>query len=674
MDSLVVTFRPEGTKIEARPGETILDLLSYAGLDINNQCGGEGVCGKCRVKITRGRVRFSSQHLGFLTKKELEAGFVLACQAELLNEDIEIWIPPESRQDDLQILTQYDVSIDWGRTVTDLPTGRKPGLAAGKILHYEAPSPFDEGPEVPGARPLQPLCQKFYLELPLPSLTDTLSDLDRIYRQLRKQIVPFRALRMQAHFSCLWGLPAKLRHHRWQVTATVHLRDAEVYDIRCIEGGNTSPRNFGVAIDVGTTTIAAQLVDLNTGTVVGVEASQNRQAHYGEDVISRMIVACSHGGLASLTEAVNATINMLVDDLVHHAGVQHHDIHCFVAAGNTTMTHLLLGLDPRHIRMEPYLATASRFPSFQTAELGWHAHSQAILHCMPCVSSYVGGDITAGVLACGMNDQPQVSALIDVGTNGEIVIGNQEWMVCCSCSAGPAFEGGGVKCGMRAMGGAIEKVRIQGARTIYWTVGGARARGICGSGLVDAIAELVAEQIIDQSGKFIRYDHPRVRVVDEVAEFVLAQPAETATGEAVVVTEDDIGNLIKSKGAVLAAMKVLLENLQLSFDELEALHVAGGFGSHLDIDRAIFIGLLPDIPREHIRFIGNSSLAGARLALLSTDGFHHAEKIASQMTYFELSIHPEFMNEFVAALFLPHTQIELFPSAREHLQRRRRHA
>lgn len=673
MDSVVVTFHPEGTKIEARPGETILDVLSYAGLDINNQCGGEGVCGKCRVKITRGRVNFSSKHLGFLTKKELEAGFVLACQTEILKEDIEIWIPPESRQEELQILTQYDVSIDWGRTITDLPDGQKQALGVTKILRYEAPGPLDEGPEVPRARALQPLCQKFYLELPLPSLSDTLSDLDRIYRQLRKKIVPFQAIRMQAHFSCLWGLPAKLRHHDWQVTATVHLREADVYDIRCIEGGDTSTQNFGVAIDVGTTTIAAQLVDLNAGAVVGVEASQNRQAHYGEDVISRMIVACSHGGLASLTEAVNTTINMLVDDLVRNAGIQHHDIHCFVAAGNTAMTHLLLGLDPRHIRVEPYLPTASQFPPFQTAELGWHAHSKAILHCMPCVSSYVGGDITAGVLACGMNDQSQVSALIDVGTNGEIVIGNQESLVCCSCSAGPAFEGGGVKCGMRAMRGAIEKVRIQGSKTIYWTVGGSRARGVCGSGLVDAIAELVAEQIIDQSGKFIRYEHPRVRVIDEVPEFVLAQPAETATGEAVVITEDDIGNLIKSKGAMLAAMKVLLENLEVSFDELETLHVAGGFGAHLDIDKAIFIGLLPDIPRERIRFIGNSSLAGARIALLSTEGFRKAERIARQMTYFELSIHPEFMNEFVASLFLPHTQMELFPSVQKHLERRRKH-
>jgi uncharacterized 2Fe-2S/4Fe-4S cluster protein (DUF4445 family) len=674
MHSVVVTFHPEGTKVEARPGERILDVLSYAGFDINNQCGGEGVCGKCRIKVTQGEVNFSSKHLGFLTKKELEAGFVLACQTEIRKEDIEIWIPPESYKEDIQILTQYDVSFDWTRHTTDLPENTEATLTVEEFLHYEAPGPLDEGPDISRVRTLHPLCQKYYVELPLPTLTDSLSDLDRMYRQLRKEIIPFQALRIEADFSCLRGLAAKLRQNQWQVTATVHLRDADVYDIRCLEDGDTSARNFGVAIDVGTTTIVAQLVDLNTGALVGVEASQNRQAHYGEDVISRMIFACSQGGLTSLTEAVNTTINSLVDDLVRVAGVAHHDLHCFVAAGNTTMTHLLLGLDPRHIRVEPYIPTANQFPPLQTSDLGWHAHPKALLHCMPCVSSYVGGDITAGVLACGMNEQPEVSALIDVGTNGEIVIGNREWLVCCSCSAGPAFEGGGVKCGMRAMRGAIEKVKLHGSKTIYWTVGGARARGICGSGLVDVIAELVAERIIDQSGKFIQYEHPRVRVVDEVTEFVLAQPGETASGEAVVITEDDIGNLIKSKGAVLAAIKVLLENLGVSFDELGTLYVAGGFGAHLDIDKAIFIGLLPDIPRERIRFMGNSSLAGARIALLSTEGFHRAESIARQMTYFELSVHPEFMKEFVASLFLPHTQMELFPSVRTRLERRRKHA
>ena len=251
MHSVIVTFHPEGTKIEARPGERILDVLSYAGLDINNQCGGEGVCGKCRVKITRGRVNFSSKHLGFLTKKELEAGFVLACQTEILKEDIELWIPPESRREEIQILTQYDVSFDWVRYATDSQQEQKQALTVDEILRYEAPGPLDEGPEISRVRTLRPLCRKYYLELPGPSLTDTLSDLDRIYRQLRKELNPSRFFVCRPIFPAFGVLPPKLRQNQWKVTATVHLRDPETGIIRSLEGGNTSSDNYGVAIDVG---------------------------------------------------------------------------------------------------------------------------------------------------------------------------------------------------------------------------------------------------------------------------------------------------------------------------------------------------------------------------------------------------------------------------------------
>jgi uncharacterized 2Fe-2S/4Fe-4S cluster protein (DUF4445 family) len=287
---------------------------------------------------------------------------------------------------------------------------------------------------------------------------------------------------------------------------------------------------------------------------------------------------------------------------------------------------------------------------------------------MPCVSSYVGGDITAGVYACGMHDHHEISALIDVGTNGEIVIGNNEWLVCCSSSAGPAFEGGGIKCGTKAIAGAIDEIFIDGNHVHYETIGGQKPLGICGSAIIDGIAELLAAGIIDQSGKFTFFSHPRVRVIDDVPEFVVAREGETATGKPIVISEDDINNLIKSKGAVLAAMRVLLKTLEMDFSDLQKVYVAGGFGAHLDIEKAIFIGLLPDIPKERIRFIGNSSLAGARLALLSTHAFHRAGEIANRMTYIELSVYADFMNEFIAANFLPHTDMELFPMVAKFLR------
>ncbi|MBC7358092.1 MAG: DUF4445 domain-containing protein [Desulfacinum sp.] len=639
-----VTFQPENRVVEADSGEILLDVAALAGIYINSLCGGQGVCGKCRLKVLSGEVEFSSRGIGFLDRKEVDAGFVLACQSTLKDQDVELWIPPEARQEEEQIL-MVDNIVQYA-----VPSSQEAGAASGPVPYYE------------------PLCHKVFLKLPEPTIQDNLSDLERIYRGLAQK---FPDVKWEADFACLKNLARLLRDNRWEVTALVHALDSHCHHVRALEPGDTTRNAYGVAIDVGTTTIVAQLVDLKSGQVVGVEASHNQQARYGEDVISRMIYACGHGGLDPLKNAVVTTINSLVNSLVAGAGIQHTDILSFVAAGNTTMTHLLLGLEPCTIRLEPYIPTATRIPWARAGEVGLTGHPDALLHCMPCVSSYVGGDITAGVLACGMNDSPQLSALIDIGTNGEIVVGNNEWLVCCSASAGPAFEGGGTKCGMRATKGAVQKVRVRGDRVEMQTIGGAKARGICGSGLIDCMAELVAEGIIDQSGKFVRLDHPRVRVVDGVPEFVVAEEPESETGEPVVITEDDIGNLMKSKAAVLAAMKVLLESLGLRFSDLDRLYVAGGFGAHLDIEKSIRIGLLPDVPLEKVLFIGNSSVAGARQALLSTHAYRKANAIARQMTYFELSVHPGFMNEFVAALFLPHTDESLFPSVQEALKNRK---
>ncbi|MGA2402185.1 MAG: ASKHA domain-containing protein [Syntrophobacteraceae bacterium] len=642
MGKITVTFQPESTRTEAQSGEKLIDVASYADIDISNLCGGQGVCGRCRVKIKQGKVNLTSKVVGKLSRKEIEQGYTLACQAELGEDDVEVWIPPESRTDIQIQISDYIVSF-------------------AEPTHAQVPD-YDPAPIV------RPLCQKYFLQLTGPTIGDNLSDLDRIYRELRKLIPQFPHI--QAHFSCLWGLAALLRRSKWEITATVHFRDFDCPMIREMEAGNATSRNMGVAIDVGTTTIVAQLMDLRTGAVLGSQASHNSQARYGEDVISRMVFACIHAGLGPLTEAVTFTINALIDSLVRKNNIKHKDITSIVAAGNTVMTHLLLGLEPCNIRVAPYIPAATRFPQFPAAEVGLNAHPKALVHTMPCVSSYVGGDITAGVYACGMHDHHEISALIDVGTNGEIVIGNNEWLVCCSSSAGPAFEGGGIKCGTRAILGAIEKIVIDGDLVHYETIGAQEPVGICGSAIIDGIAELLSAGIIDQSGRFALLDHPRVRVVDDVPEFIVAHAEESATGGPIVITEDDISNLIKSKGAVLAAVRVLLKTLEMDFADLEKVFVAGGFGAHLDIEKAIFIGLLPDIPKERIRFIGNSSLAGARLALLSVNAFHRAEEIANRMTYIELSVYPQFMNEFIASLFLPHTDMELFPTVKESLERK----
>jgi len=305
------------------------------------------------------------------------------------------------------------------------------------------------------------------------------------------------------------------------------------------------------------------------------------------------------------------------------------------------------------------------YPQILAEEIGIQTNPDAIVEVLPSVSSYVGGDIVAGVLACGLADRQEVSCLIDVGTNGEIVVGNHEWMVCCSASAGPAFEGGGMKWGMRATKGAIEKVVITHGRVDYNTITDAKPRGICGSGLIDTIYELLRNKIIGPDGKFdLSLTDRRLFTDAEGPQYILAFPEETETGQAITITETDIANLIKSKGAVFAAIKSLMDYIGMKFDQLQAIYLAGGFGSSLRIDKAIAIGLLPDVEENRIQFIGNSSVMGARMSLLSSSVFEKSIDISRKMTNIELSAYPPFMNEFIASLFLPHTDRKLFPNVK----------
>lgn len=633
-----VVFLPDKKNVEVENGTTIMEAAQKAGVYINSLCGGNGVCGRCKVQVTGGCVLADKDSISLLTKDEIKEGYVLACQAKI-DHDMEIIIPPESRLEGEQIL-----------------------MGEG-VMDYSKPERLSV-PKVP-ADPLtffEPISQKIYLELQPPSAGDNISDVDRIIRELRIK-TDYQDFKTSLH--CLQGMALKLRDNDWKVTVTI-LRNNNSWLITQMEAGDTHDRNYGLAIDIGTTTVVAQLVNMNTGDVDGVAGSHNLQAHYGEDVISRMIFACdAKQGLYPLHNAVIKNINNLIDVLTVKKGTDKELITAIVAAGNTTMSHLLLSLTPCSIRLDPYVPTATIFPQIKASELNIKINNDGILETIPAVASYVGGDIVAGVIACGIPDHPETKALIDVGTNGEIVIGNNDWMVCCSASAGPAFEGGGIGNGMRATQGAIERIMIKDSDISYRTIGGARPRGICGSGLIDCIYAFVTNGIIDNDGKFkISSKNKRIIEKDGETQFIVAYSQETETGKDLTITESDIGNIIRSKGAVFAAIKSLIDYVGLKFEEIDTFFVAGGFGSYLDIPKAIGIGLLPDIDPEKIRFVGNSSLMGARIALLSGHALDRAEKIANGMTNIDLSIYLPFMDEYVAAMFLPHTDRKLFPSVK----------
>ncbi len=616
-----VKFLPNDRSIDVEEGTTIADAAQQASVFISNLCGGEGVCGKCRIQISKGLAPAEEHAKALFSQDEIMKGYVLACQTEV-HDNLEVIIPPESRVDESQILT-----------------GEMEG---------EAHQANDN-----------PIVRKIYLELPPPTPEDNIPDVERISRPLAKEA---GSRFVDIPLDCLHQLSDVLRENDWKITVTLS-RDRNNYRILKIDPLDTADSNYGVAVDVGTTTVVAQLIDIKSRKVIGVEGSLNNQASYGEDVISRMIFACGRGGVQPVQKAVVKNINQLIGKLAKDNNISIEEINSIVAAGNTTMSHFLLGLTPCSIRLDPYVPTARNFPQIRAEQIGIHINPRGILETVPGVASYVGGDIIAGVMASGIAEHEEVKGLIDIGTNGEIAIGNRDWLVCCSASAGPAFEGGGTRCGMRATTGAIEKIEISDSALKYETIGNTNPIGICGSGLIACIYELVKNGIIAQDGKFHRNrKDDRLTIEDNIPQYIIAYANETESGADVVITETDIDNLIKSKGAVFAAIKSLLDYIDLGFDQIETFYVAGGFGNFLDVSKSIAIGLLPDMPHEKIQFIGNSSLTGARMCLLSETAFENCKNIASSMTNIELSIHPPFTDEYIAALFLPHTNRKLFPS------------
>jgi len=635
LDRFKVTFLPDGFEAEVGAGATILDAAKQVGVNINSVCGGEGVCGQCRVQVVSGNAKANSHDLPFFSREEIQSGYVLACQTQV-RDNLQVVIPPQSRLEEEQILTETQ-PLSYSRP-EKMTVARRP---------YDPATLF------------APLVSKVYLPMPQPTIDDNVADTSRLTRELARRL-GYPAYELS--YNVLRNLTRTLRENGWKVTATVAFSDTsgKVFQL---EPGDTSEKNYGLAIDVGTTTVVVQLVHLKTGKVLGVEGSHNLQAHYGEDVLSRIAYVCGRGSLDVLQKAVVKNINTLTGSLCAQKGVDPDDITAVVAAGNTTMSHLLSGLMPCSIRNEPYVPTADVYPRMAASDIGIEVNPEAVVEVLPSVSSYVGGDIVAGVMACGLSDRPEVTCLIDIGTNGEVVIGNNEWMVCCSASAGPAFEGAGMRSGMRATRGAIQSVRISGDDVKYETIGKVKPRGICGSGVVDLIYGLVENGIIDIGGKFLSDKGGRRLVKDDSQYlFVVAFPEETETGEPLVVAQTDIDNVLRSKAAVYAAIKSLVDYVGIGFDGLQTLYVAGGFGNFLNINHAIGIGLLPDVPIGKIQFIGNSSLMGARMALLSIHALEKAVRIARGMTNIELSAYAPFMDEYTAALYLPHIERKLFPS------------
>ena len=636
-----VIFQIEGAspvEIECNAGDNLLELARRANVAIDAPCSGNGSCGKCRVKLVSGEVEsIPSRHI---SDEEYNAGWRLSCNTKVIS-DCTVWVPDiasayQSRMKTADLSSPEEVAIF---------ENAKKDMEAGNI-------------------PFENCFMALQLMMEAPSEDDTMPDIERLTWAI--QAIAPEAATVKVPYSVMVKLASTLRENDFNVCAKGELKEGVFLcmDICPLE----DTKLVGCAIDIGTTTVSMVYVDLCSGEILAKGSSGNGQIRYGADVINRIIESSRPGGKKKLQDAiVKETLTPIMANLCKSAGINAKAILRLTIGANTTMNHLLVGVDADPVRMDPYIPSFFAWDGLTAGDLKLPANPLASVIVAPNIGSYVGGDITAGTLATMMWDKDEMTLFIDLGTNGEIVFGNRDFLMSCACSAGPAFEGGDISCGMRATDGAIEactidKETMEPTMTIVGEAG-QKPVGICGSGIIDIIAELFRTGIINARGQFTR-DGERVRRDHHgTGRYVLATESESETGREVSINEVDIDNFIRAKGAIYSGIDTLLQSVDMTPDCIETVVVAGGIGSGINMKNAVSIGMLPDVDLTKYRYIGNSSLTGAYAMVMSDEANAKCHEVAANMTYLELSTYPGYMDSFVAACFLPHTDASLFPSS-----------
>lgn len=607
-----------------------------AGVEIGQPCGGQGRCGRCAVQITSGGVRRRSTVR--LSSDDVENGWALACQT-VVEGDVTVKVPPQEK---------IERRLTTDRTVADVT------VPEGYSFTY-----------------VQTL-RRVRLEFNPPSMDDQTDDWSRLQLALRQQA---GLNRVDISLSLLQKAGSILRDGNWRVTAILDIQQGVDHGrlIQLLpERVEDDVPLWGLAVDIGTTTVTVWLVDVTTGEVKAQASEYNGQIARGEDVVSRIIYASKGDGLAEMRTLVLGTINDLTQAVCKRVKIQPGEVFKAAIAGNSTMMHLLLGIPPASIRLSPFVTAVNQPPLLPANEVGLCIHPDATVDSLPGVASYVGADISAGVLSSGVYQTEKLTLFMDVGTNGEIVLGSREWLVTCACSAGPAFEGAGVAHGMRATRGAIEEVWINGDtyEPTCRVIGGSRPRGLCGSGLISLLAEMLFTGLVDKAGYLnASLGTQRVREGEHGWEYVVAWANETENGQEISITHVDIDNLLRAKAAIYAGFTVLANSVGIPLDWVEQVQIGGSFGKYLNVEKAVHIGLLPDMPWEKFQFLGNTSVRGAYYALLDREARARLTDIAARMTYIELSADNSFYEAFTSALFLPHTDMSKFPTVEAALQR-----
>jgi uncharacterized 2Fe-2S/4Fe-4S cluster protein (DUF4445 family) len=604
-----VVFHPMNRTLTVPVGTPLLEAMRSTGVTIEAICGGKGTCKKCRVILTKGKCTVVTQSGGKrLAFEDEDKGYYLACQVRV-TEDCEFIIPVESRIDSPQILLSSTVKIDtispaiMRYPVEVLPSiGFPLGLASIRLTGYT------------GARPHVP---------------------EKIYRELQGQ--------------------------NKELVATLSVANVQP-EVIAVEADGDLRQPYGVAVDLGTTTVVGYLVDLGTGKIIDTASALNRQITYGEELITRIGYASTPENLARIRSASVESVDAVITSLVESAGIQKTDIVDMCIAGNTVMQYLFCGIDPGELEMVSANVPRTAYIK-KASELGLSLSDGAYVCCLPNVSRFVGGDVIGDVIASGMYSCEDVSLLVDLGTNGEIVLGNRDWMASVSCASGPAFEGSGITHGVRAMKGAIEHVELDPATSgvSFTTIGGAPPRGICGSGVIDAVTVMVLTGALDFAGK-LRIGHSLVRSGNEGLEYVLVPANSTGIGRDIVISQRDIDYLMDSKAAACGAIGVLLKKYKLDVSDIKKVYLAGAFGAYTNMKNAITLGVIPEFPNATLHQIGNGSLSGAYATLISREHRTTAENIARKMAYIDLMVDSDFFEEYLAALYIPGKR-EMFPGS-----------
>ena len=625
---ITVIFQPEGREVRTLSGTSIFEAACRAGVGIKSECGGKGKCGKCRVVVQdkNALTKVTEAELKHLSSREIDSGYRLACRA-VLKRNVSVMISEESRV----------------------------GVRRIQVTGLERPVP------------LTPFVTKVHIVLARPTLLDVRPDFERILDSLKDE---YGLDKLEIEYEVLKNLPDMLRHANWDITVTLW----NEHKIVAVEKGDTSDRILGLAIDIGTSKIVGCVVDLTTSRTIGVGSVENPQVIYGDDVVSRIAFATlSEEKLGTLQRLAFKGINDVLHDACAQAGVDSNDIYEATIAGNTAMHHFFLGIQPKYVALSPFTPAVKTPLNVKANEVNIEMHPESNVHVLPIVAGFVGADAVADVLSSGIYESEELSLLLDIGTNTEVFVGNSKGILSCSCASGPAFEGGHIKHGMKAVTGAIEKLHISpnsGNEVAYETVGDAEPRGLCGSAMVDVVAEMAKCGIINRRGRFNRnVKTPRLRITGKKVEFVLAWKNETSTGREITVTQEDINEIQLAKAAIFTGCWILMKRKNVRRKDLDQVLIAGAFGNYINPESAKLIGLVPDVPTEKIKFVGNTALTGAKMALISREARKTAEKLSKRIRYLELAVDRDFALEFADSMFIPHKDLKRFPSVEKYFRR-----